>query len=41
MGAVLVTRATGTVGSAVVEHLLRLGQPVIVGIHHQLDSARI
>ena len=27
MGAVFVTGASGTLGSAVVEHLLRLGQP--------------
>lgn len=41
MGAVFVTGATGTVGLAVVEHLLRLGQPVIAGIRDPSDSARI
>ena len=35
------TGATGTVGSAVVEHLLRLGQLVIVSLRDLSDSARI
>lgn len=41
MGAVFVTGATGTVGSAVVEHLIALGQPVIAGIRDPADAARV
>lgn len=41
MGAVFVTGATGTVGSAVVQHLLRLGQPAIAGIRDPQDAARV
>jgi len=41
MGAVFVTGATGTVGSAVVKHLLELGQSVIAGIRDPHDADRI
>lgn len=33
MNAVLVTGATGTVGSAVVEQLLTRGEPVLAAVH--------
>jgi uncharacterized protein YbjT (DUF2867 family) len=41
MGAVFVTGATGTVGTAVVEHLLQLGQPLIAGVRDPHDAARL
>ncbi|MGZ8804934.1 MAG: SDR family oxidoreductase [Microbacterium sp.] len=41
MGAVFVTGATGTVGSAVVEHLAALGEPVIAGVRDRSDGASI
>ena len=41
MSAVFVTGATGTVGTAVVQHLLELGQPVVAGIHTPADAARL
>lgn len=41
MGAVLVTGATGTVGAAVADHLLRLGEPVLGGVRRDDDSARL
>ncbi|TFD87013.1 SDR family oxidoreductase [Cryobacterium lactosi] len=41
MGAVFVTGATGTVGSAVVTHLLELGQSVIAGVRDPHDADRV
>lgn len=41
MSAVLVTGATGTVGSAVVEHLLYLGEPMFAGIHSLQNANRL
>ncbi|MFT3877440.1 MAG: SDR family oxidoreductase [Propioniciclava sp.] len=41
MGAVFVTGATGTVGSAVVEHLLRHGEKVVAGVRNESDRDRL
>ena len=41
MGAVLVTGATGTVGTSVVDHLLRLGEPVLAGVRDPDAAARL
>jgi uncharacterized protein YbjT (DUF2867 family) len=41
MGAVFVTGATGSVGSALVERLMELGQPVIAGIRDPKDGERV
>jgi uncharacterized protein YbjT (DUF2867 family) len=41
MSAVFVTGATGTVGSAVVEHLLARGQDVVAAIRDPADAAKI
>ncbi|WP_418275405.1 SDR family oxidoreductase [Isoptericola jiangsuensis] len=41
MSAVLVTGATGTVGSAVVQHLLERDQDVVAGVRADADAARL
>ncbi len=41
MSAVFVTGATGTVGTAVVQHLIALGQPVVAGLHTLAEAARL
>lgn len=41
MGAVFVTGATGTVGSAVMEHLLAAGQDVVAAVRNEGDAARL
>ena len=41
MNAIFVTGATGTVGSAVVEHLLARGEPVVAAVRGAADAANV